>query len=113
MLSASPAHCRHAHGDHLLRVVDDKEEALADAAHTPSGPCWCPPLPSRTEELLGRKDRNPQVYFIFAWAGLMMKFCKNLAGLCGAPTYLPTYLPYLWETKKEIMGRVKVGYYTN
>ena len=28
-------------------------------------------------------------------------------------TYLPTYLPYLWETKKEIMGLVKVGYYTN
>ena len=27
--------------------------------------------------------------------------------------YLPTYLPYLWETKKEIMGLVKVGYYTN
>ena len=54
-----------------------------------------------------------QVYFIFAWAGLMMKFCKNLAGLCGAPTYLPTYLPYLWETKKEIMRWVKVGYYTN
>ena len=24
-----------------------------------------------------------------------------------------TYLPYLWETKKEIMGCVKVGYYTN
>ena len=24
-----------------------------------------------------------------------------------------SYLPYLWETKKEIMGRVKVGYYTN
>ena len=34
-------------------------------------------------------------------------------GPCGAPTYLPTYLPYLWETKKEIMGRVKVRYYTN
>ena len=44
---------------------------------------------------------------------LMLKFCKNLAGPCGAPTYLPTYLPYLWETKKEIMGGVKVGYYTN
>ena len=26
---------------------------------------------------------------------------------------LPTYLPYLWETKKEITGWVKVGYYTN
>ena len=39
--------------------------------------------------------------------------CKNLAGPCPAPTYLPTYLPYLWETKKEITGWVKVGYYTN
>ena len=54
-----------------------------------------------------------QVAFIFAWADLMMKFWKNLTGPCGAPTYLPTYLPYLWETKKEIMGGVKVGYYTN
>ena len=43
----------------------------------------------------------------------MMKFCKNLAGPCGAPTYLPTYLPYLWETKKEIARWVKVGYHTN
>ena len=43
----------------------------------------------------------------------MLKFWKNLAGPCGAPTYLPTYLPYLWETKKEITGLVKVGYYTN
>ena len=42
----------------------------------------------------------------------MLKFWTNLAGPCPAPTYLPTYLP-LWETKKEIMGRVKVGYYTN
>ena len=42
----------------------------------------------------------------------MMKFWKNLTGPCPAPTYLPTYLPYLWETKKEITG-VKVGYYTN
>ena len=54
-----------------------------------------------------------QVAFIFAWADLMLKFCKNLAGPCGAPTYLPTYLPYLWETKKEITRWVKVGYYTN
>ena len=46
-------------------------------------------------------------------ADLMMKFWKNLTGPCGAPTYLPTYLPYLWETKKEIMRWVKVGYYTN
>ena len=46
----------------------------------------------------------------------MLKFCKNLAGPCPAPPSLPTYLPtylYLWETKKEIIGRVKVGYYTN
>jgi len=46
-----------------------------------------------------------QVYFIFAWPYVMMKFCKNLAGPCPAPTepsYLPaTYLPYLWETKKK------------
>ena len=54
-----------------------------------------------------------QVYSFFAWADLMLKFCKNLAGPCGAPTYLPTYLPYLWETKKEITRWVKVGYYTN
>ena len=50
---------------------------------------------------------------MFAWAALMLKFCKNLTGPCPAPTYLPTYLPYLWETKKEITGWVKVGYYTN
>ena len=45
----------------------------------------------------------------------MLKFWKNLTGPSGAPTYLEptTYLPYLWETKKEIMGGVKVGYYTN
>ena len=61
----------------------------------------------------GGPPYTTQVYFIFAWPGIMMKFCKNLTGPCGAPTYLPTYLPYLWETKKEIMGRVKVGYYTN
>ena len=54
-----------------------------------------------------------QVAFIFAWPALMMKFWKNLTGPCGAPTYLPTYLPYLWETKKEITRWVKVGYYTN
>ena len=50
------------------------------------------------------------VYFFFlALGALILKFCKNLTGPCGAPTYLPTYLLYLWETKKEIMGRVKVG----
>ena len=41
----------------------------------------------------------------------MMKFCKNLAGPSPAPTYLPTflatYLPDLWETKKEITGVAK------
>ena len=45
---------------------------------------------------------------LFAWPDVMMKFCKNLAGPCPAPSYLatnlPTYLPYLWETKKEITG---------
>ena len=46
-------------------------------------------------------------------AASMLKFWKNLTGPCGAPTYLPTYLPYLWETKKEITVWVKVGYYTN
>ena len=44
----------------------------------------------------------------------MMKFCKNWpAPALPLPTYLPTYLPYLWETKKEITRWVKVGYYTN
>ena len=52
------------------------------------------------------------MYFLLG-ATLMLKFWKNLTGPCPAPTYLPTYLPYLWETKKEITGRVKVGYYTN
>ena len=52
-----------------------------------------------------------QVYFIFALAASMLKFCKNPTGPCGDPTYLPTYLPYLWGTEKEIIGRVKVGYY--
>ena len=54
-----------------------------------------------------------QVCVLLAWAGLMLKFWKNPAGPCGARTYLPTYLPYLWETKKEITRRVKVGYHTN
>ena len=54
-----------------------------------------------------------QVCTFFAWAALMLKFWKNPAGPCGARTYLPTYLPYLWETKKEIIRRVKVGYHTN
>ena len=31
----------------------------------------------------------------FAGPYVMLKFCKNLAGPCGAPTYLPTYLPTL------------------
>ena len=73
-----------------------------------------------TFRLLVRKKRNfGQSYLTSRWrlfllgAGIMMKFWKNLTGPCGAPTYLPTYLPYLWETKKEITGRVKVGYYTN
>jgi len=46
----------------------------------------------------------------------MLKFWENLAGPCPylpthLPTYLPpTYLPYLWETKKE---RGEVLYCTN
>ena len=32
------------------------------------------------------------VKFFLLGAALMMKFWKNLAGPCGAPTYLPTYL---------------------
>jgi hypothetical protein len=52
------------------------------------------------------------VFFLLD-AASMLKFWKNLTGPCGAPTYLPTYLPYLWETKKEITVWVKVGYYTN
>ena len=59
------------------------------------------------------KVRSTQVQCILAWPGIMLKFCKTPAGPCPAPTYLPTYLPYLWETKKEITGGVKVGYYTN
>jgi len=64
-----------------------------------------------------------KVCTFFAWVGLIMKFCKNLTGPCGAPsylpylplpTYLPTYLPaylptLLMGNKKEIIGRVKVG----
>ena len=52
-------------------------------------------------------------YYFFAWGGQHDEIWKNLTGPCPAPTYLPTYLPYLWETKKEITGGVKVGYYTN
>ena len=47
------------------------------------------------------KKPTCQVYLFFAWAGIMLKFCKNPAGLSPAPTYLPTYLPYLWGTKKR------------
>ena len=84
-----------------------------------------PALSAQSPEILFRLDAvlSPagdcvwlgycHVAFIFAWAGLMLKFWKNPAGPCGAPTYLPTYLPYLWETKKEITRWVKVGYYTN
>ena len=57
--------------------------------------------------------RHLHLYSFFAGPYVMLKFCKNLAGLSPAPTYLPTYLPYLWETKKEITRRVKVGYHTN
>ena len=58
-------------------------------------------------------DRLARCVLFLLGAALMMKFWKNLTGPCGAPTYLPTYLPYLWETKKEITRGVKVGYYTN
>ena len=51
-----------------------------------------------------KKNLAQGVYSFFAFPYVMMKFCKNLDGPCPAPTYLPTYLPYLWETKKEIMG---------
>ena len=60
----------------------------------------------------GFRGRSTCMLFLLG-AALMMKFWKNLTGPCGAPTYLPTYLPYLWETKKEITRWVKVGYYTN
>ena len=43
----------------------------------------------------------------------MVFFVAALMLPCPAPTYLPTYQPYLWETKKENTGWVKVGYYTN
>ena len=35
------------------------------------------------------------MYSFFAGPYVMMKFCKNLAGPCPAPTYLTTYLPTL------------------
>ena len=62
-------------------------------------------LANRVEGLHSR-----QVYSFFAGPDVMMKFCKNLDGPCPAPTYLPTYLPYLWETKKEINGEGGVPY---
>ena len=61
----------------------------------------------------GAKEEHPWQRLFLLGADIMMKFWKNLTGPCPAPTYLPTYLPYLWETKKEITGWVKVGYYTN
>jgi len=44
------------------------------------------------------------VYFIFALADLILKFCKNLTGPCGAPTYLPTYPTYGKLEKKSWDG---------
>ena len=56
-------------------------------------------------------SRLAQVYFIFALADLILKFCKNLTGPCGpalcpAPTYtyLPTYLTYGKLKKKSRDG---------
>ena len=43
-------------------------------------------------------------------AAFMLKFWKDLAGPCPHPYQPTTYLPYLWGTKKEIIGWVKVGY---
>ena len=51
----------------------------------------------------------PTCILFLLGAALMMKFWKNLTGPCGAPTYLPTYLPCLWETKKENTRWVKGG----
>ena len=53
-----------------------------------------------------------RVCVILAWAGLMLKFCKNLAGPCFAPTYLPTYLPTLLmgKLKKKSIGEGGVLY---
>ena len=46
-----------------------------------------------------------QVAFVFAWPGIMLKFCKNPGRPLRCP-YLPTYLPtlLLWEIQKEIKG---------
>ena len=61
-----------------------------------------------------KNPRSVQVYSFFAWPALIMKFCKTWPAPAVPLPTVPTYLlPYLWETKKEITGRVKVGYYTN
>ena len=36
--------------------------------------------------------------------GIMLKFCKNLTGPCGAPTYLPTYPPSYGKLKKKSLA---------
>ena len=46
------------------------------------------------------RSGRPRVFF-FSVPDLMLKFCKNLAGPCGAPTYLPTYLTYGKLKKKS------------
>ena len=57
-------------------------------------------------------------FLLYPWLGAsMLKSGKTWPLRCPyLPTYLPTYLPflpYVRETKKEIIGGVKVGYYTN
>ena len=57
--------------------------------------------------------KNTCMYFLLGRVHHDEILHENLDGPCPAPSYLPTYLPYLWETKKEITGWVKVGYHTN
>ena len=60
-----------------------------------------------------RVSSHTTLGFIFASCGSHAEILEKPGRPLPLPTYLPTYLPYLWETKKETMGRVKVGYYTN
>ena len=88
-------------------------------------PAWGGGVPPLSVGQQGEKARNSLLpwcecvrtkktgVFFFCWPVRHDEILQNLDGPCPAPTYLPTYLPYLWETKKEITGWVKVGYYTN